>query len=52
MALRSQGLSTYAVPWGAIVVVVVMAFIIGVLAAVYPARKATRIDILDAIATT
>jgi ABC-type antimicrobial peptide transport system permease subunit len=32
--------------------VLVLAFIIGVLAAVYPAYKATRIDILDAIATT
>jgi putative ABC transport system permease protein len=52
VALRSQGLSTYAVPWGVIVVVLVLAFVIGVLAAVYPAYKATRIDILDAIATT
>jgi putative ABC transport system permease protein len=52
VALRSQGLSTYAVPWGAIIGVVVLAFIIGVLAAVYPAYKATRVDILDAIATT
>jgi putative ABC transport system permease protein len=52
VALRSQGLSTYAVPWGVIIIVLVLAFIIGVLAAVYPAYKATRIDILDAIATT
>jgi len=52
VALRSQGLSTYAVPWGVIFVVLVLAFVIGVLAAVYPAYKATRIDILDAIATT
>jgi putative ABC transport system permease protein len=52
VALRSQGLSTYAVPWAVIFVVLVLAFVIGVLAAVYPAYKATRIDILDAIATT
>ena len=52
VALRSQGLSTYAVPWGVIITVLVLAFVIGVLAAVYPAYKATRIDILDAIATT
>lgn len=52
VALRSQGLSTYAVPWGVIIAVLVLAFVIGVLAAVYPAYKATRIDILDAIATT
>jgi putative ABC transport system permease protein len=52
VALRSQGLSTYAVPWAVIVVVIILAFVIGVLAAVYPAYKATRIDILDAIATT
>ena len=36
VALRSQGLSTYAVPWAVIIVVLVLAFVIGVLAAVYP----------------
>ena len=52
VALRSQGLNSFAVPWAAIFVVVVLAFVIGVLAAIYPAYKATKVDILDAIATT
>jgi putative ABC transport system permease protein len=52
VALRNQGLKTFTVPWAAIIFVLVFAFIIGVVAAIYPARKATKIDILDAIATT
>jgi len=52
VALRSQGLNSFTVPWGAIVTVVVLAFIIGVVAAIYPAYRATKVDILDAIATT
>jgi putative ABC transport system permease protein len=52
VALRSEGLNTFTVPWPAIIVVLIIAFLIGVVAAIYPARKATRVDILDAIATT
>ena len=50
IALRDHGLTTYRVPWIAIVVIVVVAFVIGVLAAVIPAWRATRVDILHAIA--
>ncbi len=52
VALRSEGLNTFTVPWGAIIAVLIIAFLIGVVAAIYPARKATKIDILEAIATT
>jgi putative ABC transport system permease protein len=52
VALRSEGLNTFTVPWPAIIAVLVIAFLIGVVAAIYPARKATRVDILEAIATT
>ena len=52
VALRSEGLNTFTVPWGAIIAVLIIAFLIGVVAAIYPACKATKIDILDAIATT
>jgi putative ABC transport system permease protein len=52
VALRSQGLNSFTVPWGAIVTVVILAFIIGIVAAIYPAYRATKVDILDAIATT
>ena len=31
---------------------IVLAFVLGVVAAIYPAYKATKVDILDAIATT
>lgn len=50
VALRDQGLTTYAVPTAAIVSIVVAAFVVGILAAVIPARRATRFDILRAIA--
>jgi putative ABC transport system permease protein len=52
VALRDQGLNSFTVPWKAIIAVVILAFVIGVVAAIYPARKATKVDILDAIATT
>ena len=51
VALRSEGLNTFTVPWRAIIAVLIIAFLIGVVAAIYPARKATKVDILDAIAT-
>jgi putative ABC transport system permease protein len=50
VALRDQGLTRYVVPVNAIIVIVVAAFVVGVLAAVLPARRATRLDILDSIA--
>jgi putative ABC transport system permease protein len=52
VALRSQGLNSFTVPWTAIIVVIVLAFALGVVAAIYPAYKATKVNILDAIATT
>ena len=50
VALHDQGLSRYAVPWGPIGVIMATAFVVGVLAAVVPARRATRLGILRAIA--
>ncbi len=49
-ALRSQGLTTFAVPWVTLALVVVAAAVAGVVAAVVPARRAQRIDVLAAIA--
>ncbi len=51
LALRDEGLRHFAVPVGNIVAILVLAFVLGVLAAVIPARRATRVDILRAIAT-
>ena len=50
-ALRDQGLTSFHVPVSSAFVILVMSFLVGVLAAVYPAWRATRVDILDAIST-
>ena len=49
VALKDQGLTTYTIPVKAIGVIVVAAFVTGVLAAVIPAWRATKQDILLAI---
>ncbi len=51
VALRDQGLTTYSVPVGRIVTILAVAFVVGVAAAVIPARRATRLDLLAAIGT-
>lgn len=49
-AMSSEGL-TLAVPGGSLVVITVLAALAGVLAAVLPARRAARMDVLDAVST-
>lgn len=49
--LESQGLEVIAVPWGQMVLFLAVALVVGVLAAVFPARRAARLDVLRAIAT-
>jgi putative ABC transport system permease protein len=51
LSLRDQGLDHFEVPVRNVTVIIVLAFVVGVLAAVIPARRATKIDILTAIAT-
>jgi putative ABC transport system permease protein len=46
--LASQGI-TFSVPWGQLVVFLIVAAIVGVVAAVLPAQRAARVNILDAI---
>jgi putative ABC transport system permease protein len=48
-ALADEGL-TFAVPVGALVVLAIVAGLAGVLAAVLPARRASRLNVLDALA--
>ncbi|MEY4391856.1 MAG: transporter, partial [Actinomycetota bacterium] len=50
-ALRDQGLTSFSVPVGSTVFILVMSFFVGVLAAVYPAWRATKVDILSALTT-
>ena len=51
-ALRDQGLSSFSVPTSSTVSILILAFVIGVLAAVYPAWRATRVNLLTAITTS
>jgi len=50
-ALKDQGLEAISIPSGQLVVFLLLALVIGVLAAVFPARRAARLDVLRAIAT-
>ncbi len=51
-AVRDQGLDVIAIPWTQLVVFLGLAVVIGVLAAVLPARRAARLDVLTAISAT
>nr|WP_246416465.1 ABC transporter permease [Nocardioides luti] len=50
-AVRDQGLEVISVPEGQLLVFLGLSLVIGVLAAVFPARRAARLDVLRAIAT-
>jgi putative ABC transport system permease protein len=50
-ALRSVGITEFALPGGQLVIFVVFAALAGILAAVLPGRRAARIDVLRAITT-
>jgi putative ABC transport system permease protein len=51
-ALRSQGIENFSVPIGMLVIALILAAVAGTLAAVWPARRAAKLDVLEAIATT
>jgi len=48
-ALKDEGLGDFAIPIGQLVILIFVAGVAGVLAAVYPAWKASRLNILEAI---
>jgi putative ABC transport system permease protein len=48
-ALSDQGVSVLSIPAGQLAVFVVLSALVGVLAAVWPARRAARMDVLRAI---
>ena len=50
-ALRDEGLEVISVPWDQIGAFLAVSVVVGVLAAVLPARRAARLDVLSAIAT-
>jgi putative ABC transport system permease protein len=50
-ALEEQGITVFRIPWLEVVLFVGGSMFAGVLAAVFPAWRASRLDVLDAIAT-
>jgi putative ABC transport system permease protein len=49
--LRNQGITDFALPYGTLVGFVVAAALAGIVAAIFPGRRAARIDMLRAITT-
>lgn len=49
-ALKESGITTVVIPWGTIVAVIIGAIVIGIGAAVIPARNASKINVLSAMA--
>jgi putative ABC transport system permease protein len=50
-SLADQGIRVLGVPWVVLAIVIVASVVVGVLAAVWPARRAARLDVLAAIGT-
>jgi putative ABC transport system permease protein len=50
LALRDQGFSQFVIPWLWLVVGVALIGFLGVIAAILPARRAAKLNVLDAIA--
>jgi putative ABC transport system permease protein len=50
-ALADEGLGAFSIPVGQVILALVLAAISGVVAAIWPARKASKMNILDAITT-
>src|SRR4051812_29005793 len=51
-AVKDQGLEVIAIPWTQLAIFLGLAVVIGVLAAVLPARRAARLDVLTAISAS
>jgi putative ABC transport system permease protein len=49
--VSSEGLDVLSVPWAQLAIFVALAGLVGVLAALWPARRAARLDVLRAITT-
>jgi putative ABC transport system permease protein len=50
-AIADEGIDVLSVPWLQLVIFVLLSAVIGVLAAVLPARRAAKLNVLDAITT-
>jgi putative ABC transport system permease protein len=52
LILADSGASAFSLPIVGTLWILILSFIVGVLAAIYPARRATKVDIMQSIATT
>ena len=50
-ALVDEGITSFAIPWSQLFIIVIIAILAGVGAALYPARRAARLDVLKAISS-
>jgi putative ABC transport system permease protein len=50
-AIADQGIRVLSIPWGLLVAFFVVSGVVGVLAALWPARRAARLDVLQAVTT-
>ncbi len=50
-AIADQGINVLSIPWVLLVAFLVVAGLVGVLAALWPARRAARLDVLRAVTT-
>ena len=48
-ALYDQGITSFAVPWSQLIIIVLLAALAGIGAALYPAWRASRLDVLRAV---
>jgi putative ABC transport system permease protein len=49
-SLRQQGINDIVIPFSNLVVFLILAGLLGLVAASWPARRAAKLDVLDAIA--
>lgn len=52
LALRGEGLKKFTLPVGTVIVVMFLAIFLGVVAAIIPARRATKVSVVEGISTT
>ena len=47
-ALSSEGI-VFAVPWSSLVIFVIATILVGIVASIFPARRAARLNVLEAL---
>ena len=50
-ALKDEGVTAFAIPWSQLIIIVLLAALAGIGAALYPAWRASRLDVLRAISS-